>query len=244
MVAVAGVVFFGSQVIEKVISAWAIIFYITYGSMFVLVVWRYSAQLRAALVSTPLDWVTAFQESLSYTGYNVVILPILIFVARNFESRRQAFIAGALAGPLILIPGLAALLALSTFYPGIVTEPLPISAVLAHLGNPTLTVCVQVVILGAFVKTGVGLLHGLNERVARSAVDRGQTMPVWLRPALALTIMVVTVFVAASVGIIDLIGRGYRYSSYFFLLVFLLPVLTRGAWLVIANRGAASTGPR
>ena len=145
-------------------------------------------------------------------------------------------IAGVVAGPLILIPGLAALLALATFYPDIVTEPLPISAVLTQVGNPTLTICVQIVILGAFIKTGVGLLHGLNERVARVAVDRGHTMPGYLRPMLALAIMIVTVFVAASIGIIDLIGRGYRYTSYFFLLVFFIPLLTRGTWLVARGR--------
>jgi uncharacterized membrane protein YkvI len=236
MTAVAFVVFFGNKVIEKVISAWAIVFYATYGSMFGLVVWRFSGQLHAALVSKPLDFMEAVRDSLSYTGYNVVILPILIFVARNFESRREALIAGVVTGPLILIPGLAALLALTTFYPGIVTEPLPISTVLTQVGNPTLTICVQIVILGAFIKTGVGLLHGLNERVARVAVDRGHTMPSYLRPLLALTIMFVTVFVAASIGIIDLIGRGYRYTSYFFLLVFFIPLLTRGTWLVARGR--------
>ena len=236
MAAVAFVVFFGNKVIEKVISAWAIIFYVTYGSMFMLVVWRFSGQLHAALIATPLDLTEAVRDSLSYTGYNVVVLPILIFVARNFESRRETLIAGVLTGPLILIPGLAALLALATFYPGILNEPLPISTVLAHVGNPTLTVCVQIVILGAFIKTGVGLLHGLNESVARVALERGRTMPGYARPALALTIMFVTVFVAASVGIIDLIGRGYRYTSYFFLLVFFFPLLLRGTWLVA--RGA------
>jgi uncharacterized membrane protein YkvI len=232
MAAVASVVFFGNKVIEKVISAWAIIFYATYGAMFVLVVWRFSGQLHAALAARSLDLMEAVRDSLSYTGYNVVILPILIFVARNFESRREALIAGVVAGPLILIPGLAALLALATFYPGIVSEPLPISTVLTNVGNPTLTMCVQIVILGAFIKTGVGLLHGLNERVARAALDRGRTIPAYLRPVLSIAVMALTVFVAASIGIIDLIGRGYRYTSYFFLLVFFIPLLTRGTWLI------------
>jgi uncharacterized membrane protein YkvI len=100
------------------------------------------------------------------------------------------------------------------------------------VGNPTLTMCVQIVILGAFIKTGVGLLHGLNERVARAALDRGRTIPAYLRPVLSIAVMALTVFVAASIGIIDLIGRGYRYTSYFFLLVFFIPLLTRGTWLI------------
>jgi uncharacterized membrane protein YkvI len=240
MSVVAFVIFFGNSMIEKVISAWSMVFYATYGSMFALVVWKFGPQLHAALQAKPLDWTEAVKDSFSYTGYNVVILPILIFVARNFQSRSQAFIAGALTGPLVLLPGLASILALSAFYPGILTEPLPISVVLAQLGNSTLTLCVQIVILGAFVKTGVGLLHGLNERIARSATDRGRAMPQYLRPILALGIMVIAIFVASAVGIINLIGQGYRYSSYFFLLVFFFPLMLRGTWLVVGRAPPAA----
>jgi uncharacterized membrane protein YkvI len=239
---VAFVVFFGNKVIEKVISAWSIVFYATYGSMFALVVWKFSPQLHASLRATSLDWALAVRDSFSYLGYNIVIVPILIFVARNFQSRAEAFTAGALAGPLILLPGFASLLALAAFYPGILSEPLPIFVVLARIANPTLSLCVQIVILGAFIKTGVGLLHGLNERVARAAVDRGRTLPRLWRPVLALGIMIIAVFVASSVGIINLIGQGYRYSSYFFLLIFFFPLMLRGLWLIVgpAPRAAAA----
>lgn len=245
MCAVAFVVFFGNKVIEKVISAWSIVFYATYGSMFALVVWKFSPQLHEALRATPLDWAEALRDSFSYLGYNVVILPILMFVARNFQSRSEALGAGALAGPLILLPGLASLLALSAFYPGILAEPLPIFVVLTKVASPALTVCVELVILGAFVKTGVGLLHGLNERFARTASERGRALPRYMRPALALGIMVIAVFVASSVGIINLIGQGYRYSSYFFLLIFYFPLMLRGLWLLVRSepRAAGVTEP-
>jgi uncharacterized protein len=241
MAAVAFVVYFGNSFIEKVISIWSIIFYATYGSMFALVVWKFGPQLRGALESAPLDWLEALKDSLSYTGYNVVIVPILIFVARNLETRPQALAAGAMAGPLILLPGFASLLGLSAFYPQILGDPLPISRVLGEIGSPALRICVQIVILGAFIKTGVGLLHGLNERVARAIVDRGRSMPRGARPLLALGIMVIAVFVASSVGIINLIGQGYRYSSYFFLAVFFFPLMLRGTWLAV--RGAVARPP-
>jgi uncharacterized membrane protein YkvI len=244
MSAVAIVVFFGNSVIEKVISAWSIVFYATYGSMFALVVWRFGPQLRAALGAVPLVWTEAVADSFSYTGYNVVILPILIFVARNFRSRSEALAAGALAGPLILLPGFASLLALSAFYPGILTAPLPISIVLERIGEPVLTTCVRIVILGAFIKTGVGLLHGLNERFARTAADGGRALPRYLRPAFALGIMVVAVFVASAVGIINLIGQGYRYSSYFFLAIFFFPLMTRGLWLAARRQPRAGGAGR
>jgi uncharacterized membrane protein YkvI len=239
MVLVALVVFYGNSVIEKVISAWSIIFYITYGSMFIAVVWKFGPQLQAALGAAPLDGREAVAASFSYTGYNVMILPVLIFVARNFRSRREALIAGAIAGPLILLPGLASLLALSAFYPQILSSPLPISVVLQSISHPVLTGCIEIVIFGAFIKTGVGLLHGLNERIARTAADRGRPLPRTVRPLVALAIMFVAVFVASAVGIIDLIGQGYRYSSYFFLAIFLLPLMTRGLWLAVVRPGPA-----
>ena len=74
-------------------------------------------------------------------------------------------------------------------------------------------------------------------------IDRGRDMPRYVRPALSLGIMVVAVFVASSVGIINLIGQGYRYSSYFFLLIFFFPLMIRGVPLIAGsprNAGAAS----
>jgi uncharacterized membrane protein YkvI len=64
-------------------------------------------------------------------------------------------------------------------------------------------------------------------------------MPGYLRPVLALGIMAVAIFVASSVGIIKLIGQGYRYSSYFFLLVFFFPLMLRGTWLVFRREPPA-----
>lgn len=239
MAVVAILVLFGNRLIERVISAWSIIFYATYGVLFVMVMVRFGDALPVALAAVPVDVGVALREGISYTGYNIVVLPILIFVARNFRSRREALVAGALAGPLILLPGLAFMLALSAFYPLILDAPLPVSVVLEKLQAPVLGLIVELVILGALVKTGAGLLHGLNERLARGYADRGTIMPRTLRPAIAVLAMTIAVYVAAKVGLIDLIGRGYRYSSMYFLLVFLLPLLTRGLWLALRPTSAA-----
>ncbi len=190
---------------------------------------------------------TALWSGITYTGYNIIVIPILIFVARNFATRREALIAGALAGPLILLPGFALLLALSAFYPQIVDSPLPVTFVLGKLGIPAFSILIQLVILGALIKTGAGLLHG-GERLARAWRTAASGSPRFVRPAVAAG-AVIAVYAASSFGLVDLIGKGYRYSSYFFLIVFLLPLLTRGLWLVLrsprwAPPGAAMSGQR
>ena len=108
----SAIVFFGSSFIERVISAWSVIFYIVYGSMFFMVVHRFAGGLTAALATTPLSYTQALRDCASYTGYNIAVLPVLMFVARNFRTRSEALVSGALAGPLILLPGFAFLLAL------------------------------------------------------------------------------------------------------------------------------------
>lgn len=229
--AVGWLVFYGSDVIELVISAWAIIFLGTYGLMLAVVVVKLGGQLSATLTSRPINYEEAALGALTYSGYNVVVMPICIYVARKFRSRSEALIAGALVGPLILLPGLTLSIALAAFYPAVLSAPIPVSLVVTALDVPSLAILVQLVILTALLKSAVGLLHGMNERVARAVRDNGDTMPQWTRAAAALVAMIVAVFLSAWFGIIDLIKHGYRFSSYFFVAIFLVPLITRGLWL-------------
>lgn len=232
---VAWLLFYGSHVIELVISSWAAIFLCTYGSMVIAVVTKFSGHLSATLTDRPIDYQGAAQGALIYSGYNIVVLPICIYVARHFRSRSEALIAGALVGPLILVPGLSLSIALSALYPSVLAAPIPVSLVVTALDAPGLAIAVQLVILTALLKSAVGLLHGMNERVARAVRDKGGAMPKWMRTAAALVAMIVAVFLSSSFGIIDLIKHGYRFASYFFIAIFLLPLITRGLWLTVVR---------
>lgn len=244
MFLVAFLVLFGNSFIEKIISAWSILFYIAYGAMFVMVLTRFGNELSTALDSSPVHLGQAAWSAVSYTGYNVAVVPILIFVARHFRTRSEALIAGAIAGPLILLPGFALLMALTAFYPSNLNDPIPVTTILQRLDVQWLATFVKLVILGALIKTGVGMLHGLNERIERAMHDKGATMPSWVRPAVALGCMLFAGYAAAAVGIVSLIANGYRYASYVFWLVFLIPVLTYGVYLISRGRSQpAATAP-
>jgi len=233
--AVGWLAFYGSDVIELVISAWATLFLCTYGLMVVVVLAKSGGHLSATLASRPINCQEAALAALTYSGYNIVVMPICIYVARNFRCRSEALISGALVGPLILLPGFTLSIALAAFYPAVLSAPIPVSLVVTALNVPGLAVAVQLVILTALLKSAVGLLHGLNERVARALRDQGGVMPQWMRAGAALIAMIVAVFLSASFGIINLIKHGYRFSSYFFLAIFLLPLMTRGLWLAIGR---------
>jgi uncharacterized membrane protein YkvI len=91
-------------------------------------------------------------------------------------------------------------------------------------------------VLLTLVDTGVALLHAINERVAKVYEERSRPMPKVLRPALAVAVMIGSVFAASEIGLVDLIAKGYGYLTYAFIVLLILPVLTIGLWRLLRRR--------
>lgn len=92
-----------------------------------------------------------------------------------------------------------------------------------------------IVIFGTFIETGATLLHSINERIAEVYTEKEQHMPNYLRPLIAVGTLVVAIYLADAVGIVSLIGDGYSYSAILFLAIVVLPLLTRGIWLLYSK---------
>jgi uncharacterized membrane protein YkvI len=60
-------------------------------------------------------------------------------------------------------------------------------------------------------------------------------MPRILRPALAVFIMVISVYAASAIGLVDLIAKGYGYLTYAFIVLLIIPVLTVGLWRLLRS---------
>ena len=45
-------------------------------------------------------------SGVAYGGYNLIAAVLILPVVRHFQSRRDAVIAGALAGPLAMVPAI------------------------------------------------------------------------------------------------------------------------------------------
>ena len=57
-------------------------------------------------------------------------------------------------------------------------------------------------------------------------------MPLALRPALAVGVMLVAVYAASAVGLVDLIAKGYGTLTWLFLVIYVLPLMSWGVWLL------------
>ena len=139
-----------------------------------------------------------------------------------------------------MIPGLLFYLPMIGLYPEILDATVPATVLLETLGSRPFQVAFQVVLFGTLIETGTGLIHGLNERVAGLHEDRGKPMPEWVRPAVAVGLLIVGT-VISSFGLIDLIARGYGTLSYGVLAYYVVPVIPVAVWTMWRRRADADS---
>ena len=185
---VAAVLFYTAAAIEKFLAISVGYLYLVY---FVFVTWSlysFGGRIEAALAAEPLGqrWFTA---GVTYAAYNVATIPAVLFCIRHLTRRREAVVAGLIAGPLGMLPGFAFYIAMVGYHREIGSVALPSAFLLQKLGAPWFEWAFQLAVLLTLVDTGVPILHAINERVATVYEELRRVMPRALRPAIALAVM-------------------------------------------------------
>lgn len=230
IVAIGWLVFAGTGVIERVLAAWS---FVLYGAYVMLFVWSLRVaggvgDLGATGAVVAGGWPVA---GLKYAAYNLAIIPAVLFTLRHVRSRRDAVTAGLLAGPIGMIPGFLFYLAMVPHFPAIVDTAVPAAYLLQLLDARWFLILFQVVLFGTLIETGTGMIHAVNERIAVAFAERGSAMPRGLRPAAAVTLLLLAAGLARF-GLVALIARGYGTLTWAFLIVFVIPILTWGLWKI------------
>lgn len=244
MAAVGFLVFRGSATIERALAFWSFVLYVVYFAVFIWSFVEFAPQIRAAFAGSGpgSGWAVG---GVRYAAYNLAIIPAVFFALHDVESRREAVGAGIAAGAIAILPGLLFFIAMSAHYPAILDRPVPANFLLEALGSPALQLVFQIVLFGTLIETGTGLIHAVNERIAAVYRERGSRMPDYLRPAMALGLLVIG-SALASFGLIGLIARGYGTLTWLFLVIFVIPILTWGIYLIRARsmeRTVVATAP-
>ena len=235
MITVGVLAFGGSGVIERVFSAWSFVLYGVYVVFFAWCFQRFGGDMVSNLTSVPAGSRWAW-EGVRYAGYNLAIIPATFSVLRSHTSRKDALVAGALTGPIAMIPALLFTLAMVGEYPAVLSERVPSNQILQVLGSRAFQVTFQVVLFGTLIETGTGLIHAVNERIAGFLDDRQQGMPSWVRPTVAVVFLALGTFIARF-GLVDLIAKGYGTLTLVFIAVYVVPVLTLGVWRIRQRSG-------
>jgi uncharacterized membrane protein YkvI len=231
---------YGNASVERLFKWVSFFLYGIYAIFVGLSLFTFGDRIVANLVvAAPVDgWAVG---GLTYAGYNVVGAVIVLPVLRHLRSSRDALVAGALAGPLAMIPALLFFICMIAYYPQIAAEALPSDFLLQRMNFPVFHFLFQLMIFMALLESSTGFVHAINERVALAyAAKRGNVLPMPARIAITAVLLVGSIFLAANFGLVALIAHGYRILAYIFLAVFVLPVLTLGLRQIWRNNEALS----
>jgi uncharacterized membrane protein YkvI len=245
LVFIALLAWLGTKAIEVFFSAWGMLLVVAYvGFMFVCVS-AFGESIVANIVAADGPGAGWFRGGVTYAGYNIMVMPALLFCARHQIRRREALVAGALAGPIAILPGAVFFVAMLAQYPQILDAAIPLQTLLHALDVPWLTVGMQVAIFGTLVQTGIGVLHGFNERLLGARADSGAISIRQVRLITSVALALVAMLLATRVGLIDLIAKGYRLLAWVIIAIYAMPLLTVGAWRIFAGPVASeSAGER
>jgi uncharacterized membrane protein YkvI len=235
---IASVASFGNEAVEQLFKYVSVLLYATYALFLALSLTHFGGRI-ATVLSTPAPTTGWALGGLTYAGYNsfgaVVILPVV----RHLRNRKDAVIAGVLAGPLAMAPAILFFVAMAAYYPQIKDQVLPADFLLERLNLPAFRFAFQGMIFAALLESGAGQVNAINERAAKAYETRtGKSFPRRARFGLTMVILIGSVFVADRLGLVALIANGYRFLAYLFLAVFVLPLATLGLSRVVRTWNA------
>lgn len=237
--AIVGFATFGNASVERLFKWVSFLLYGVYALFVVLALSSFGDRIAESFARpAPSDgWALG---GLTYASYNVVGAVVILPVIRHMTSRRDAVVAGLIAGPLAMLPALLFFICMVAFYPGIAQETLPSDFMLQQLDLPLFHLLFQIMIFSALLESGTGAVHAINERIEGAWRARRGGAKAELshraRALLAAALLIGCIFIADRVGLVELIGSGYRFLAYTILAVYVLPLLVIGTARLLRPR--------
>ena len=225
---------FGTDTVETLFKYASMLIYAVYALFLIFALTSFGGLIAEGFAAAPPPSGNWIAGGLTYASYNIVGAVIILPVLRHLTSQRDAMVAGIIAGPLTMLPAILFFVAMMAFYPAIGAETLPSDFLLRQMAVPGFHILFQLMIFAALLESGVGAIHAINERVSGVVEARGRPpLGTGARAAIGAVILIGCMFVAARIGLVDLIASGYRFLAWLFLIVFVAPLLTIGVWRLL-----------
>jgi uncharacterized membrane protein YkvI len=224
---------YGNEAVERLFKYVTYFLYSIYAVFVVLSFTHFGERIVTAFdadVATT-GWASG---GLMYAGYNILGAVLILPVVRHMTSRRDALIAGLLAGPMAMLPAILFFICMVAYYPQIIDVELPSDYLLEKLNLPLFRMLFQIMIFAAILESATGGIHAINERVAHAYQEaRGRALSMTARLTITCLVLVVAVFVATRFGLVELIASGYRWLAVAILTIYVLPLVTLGLWRIV-----------
>jgi uncharacterized membrane protein YkvI len=226
----------GLAIIEKSMMFSVISLFLVLVVLMVQLFQGFSDVVVAAFDTHPHQW-TGLSTALTYAIGGGGYLPLLLYCARGLNTRAEVIVAALTAATIAALPALMFHLAFMSNYPAVINEKIPTYAMFEHVSTPLMLNIYVMVMFLLVAQTGVGILQGLIARVdSWHQQNRGRPLTPLGHGTLAGTALVVCMALG-SMGITALILRGYTIMFASFIVVFVLPLMTYGLYLVYRSEG-------
>lgn len=236
-------VMFGNKSVERLFEWVSYLLYGVYALFFVLAFTSFGDRIAAAF-ATPVPATGWALSGATYFSYNILGAIVVLPVVRHMTSNRDAIVAGAMCGPLTMLPALLFFLAAVAFYPGIMAETLPSDFLLRQIGWPAFHVLFQLMVFSALLESGASAVHAFNERVGTAwERHRGTALTPRTRALIALVLLALCMFLAGRFGLVALIASGYRAFAYVLIVIFVLPLATIGVARILRLSSGGAHAP-
>ena len=236
---VAAVLLLGTRRIETIISYWSLVLYTFYAVFLALALTRFGSRVGVAFAAPATsDLLPAIGDGVRYAGYNIAAIAMVLFTARNVTTRSEALVAGALGGPLAMLPGFLFFVAMMAYHPQVDHEVLPVNFLMERMGIPILPKIYLSVILITLLGTAATALHSVNRRIGHAREARGRAFPPLARFMIPVAMMLFSVVASMRFGLVELVARGYGYIAFGFIAFFIVPVLTLGVRRMLRGEGS------
>lgn len=222
----------GRALVEKTM----ILAVLALGGVLIALVVQLSGEPAAAISNSfstePVQW-NAWQGGMQYALVNGGFIPLLLYCARGVRSRGQSALAASSAALVAIVPAVVLHFAFMSAYPGITEEELPAYTLIRQVSSSLFLDVYVAVLFVLIAQTGVGMLQGFLERIDSWHQQRYGAPLKHMGHGLVAVGMVCASMALSSMGIIALILTGYSILAISFIVVFAVPLVTRGAWLVL-----------
>lgn len=222
----------GTAAIEQFLSYWSYVLYAVYILFLVICFIKFGDKISYQLGAVSEIGAGWPMGGARYAFYNLGIIPAVIFSTRDAESRKEAVASGLIAGAVGIIPAILLFIAMSAFYPEIAAAEVPVNVIFQNLNMPWLQYIFQIVLFGTLIETGSGFIKAVTDRFEINYVKEMKEPPKWLRPSITITCVLLGVIIS-SFGLTGLIARGYGTITWGFFVLYVVPMLTWGVYLIV-----------
>ncbi len=249
IVAICGLLNFkGEKIIEKFESIGTILLYCGYILFTIIVIVRNGshipevfAAVDTSAVDTRVTVGLCIWTGILYVAYNINAIPMGMFTLKRQEKRKETLLSGLFAGLMMTIPWFLSYFAMMCFYgnSSIVGEGVEtpwVNMITAADGGAPLLALFSIVMGWTLVETSTGCIHMVIDRFDVALEERGSSRMSDKMRGIVTVVVLVAALALSRIGVVDLIGAGYTYLSYGFIIFYLLPTLLIGGYKIIKHK--------